>query len=299
MTQKDEHNSQKVKRSTAVAKTWENEEIRAKRQTQHSCTVTVNGKTTHHKSVRAGFIAHGLPAGGHIKFRAIAKAQGVHTFEYNGQSFEFKTSVTKLGTMPEPLRDDKSEGQIPDAADFANKPLGSLIGESVEISTGVKTDVKDINAHLTTIYEIMMHAAGHDLFNATDVRSIYTHIMGPKLKTQLRVFTGKVSRAAIADPEAKLVLEHFHRLQHNLTLLVRDHIANGKNASAFIEAVRLMEQVHIVTWHENYAAMSAKGCYEKAGIELVDWSDIPEDVRQNLFKAKLRGAVSNAKQFDC
>jgi len=63
----------------------------------------------------------------------------------------------------------------------------------------------------------------------------------------LRTFTGKVSRAAVADPEAKLILEHVHRLQHKLTLLVAEHMKTGPDAVAFIKAVRHMEQVLIVT----------------------------------------------------
>ncbi|MDR5785285.1 hypothetical protein P9281_01765 [Caballeronia sp. LP003] len=86
-------------------------------------------------------------------------------------------------------------------------------------------------------------------------------------------------------------------LQHKLTLLVADHMKKGPDVAGFIETVRRMEQVHIVTFEENYAAHRAKGCYDTAGIELLDWLDLPENVRRTLYRRKPHGAVSNAKQF--
>lgn len=255
-------------RAAGTARTWDDEEVRRKRLTRHKCTVAYDGITTEHDSVLAGFRAYGLPDANHIPFRISAKKNGEAIFEHEGKSYVFKTYPKESGVTPKPK--ERKNG----------KP-----GEQM------------INEQLATAYGVMMHAAGTGLFNATDARAIYTHVIGTKLKMHLRTFTGKVSRAAAADPEAKLILEHFHRLQHRLTVLVADHMKNGPDAAAFIEAVRQMEQVHIVTFDENYAAHRAKGCYDTAGIELLDWQDLPEEVRRTLYRRKLRGAVSNAKQF--
>jgi hypothetical protein len=179
----------------------------------------------------------------------------------------------------------------------AREPRPRRAGRKPTQPKNAKPDEQTINEQLATCYEVMMYAAGTALFNATDARTIYSHVIGPKLKMHLRTFTGKVSRAAAADPEAELRLEHFHRLQYRLTELVADHMKNGPDADAFIKAVRHMEQVHIVTFDENYAARRSKGCYDAAGIELLDWQDLPEDVRRTLYRRKLRGAVWNAKQF--
>ncbi|KXU96163.1 hypothetical protein CR51_23580 [Caballeronia megalochromosomata] len=199
------------------------------------------------------------------------------TLEHEGKSYVFRTFPKDAGIVPKPEE---------------SKPSQELKGRK-----DAKSGEQTVDEQLAIVYGVMMHAAGTGLFNATKARAIYSHVMASQLKMQLRTFTGKVSRAAAADPEGKLILEHFHRIQHKLTLLVADHIKNGSNVGAFIEAVRRMEQVHIVTFEENYAAHRAKGCYDTAGIELVDWLDLPENVRQTLYRRKLHGAVSNAKQF--
>ncbi|TCK32785.1 hypothetical protein B0G84_8667 [Paraburkholderia sp. BL8N3] len=264
-------------RAAGNAKTWDDDGVRLKRLTRHSCTVTCDGVTTEHDSVHAGFKAYGLPDGSHIPFRIKAKNDGVAIFEHEGKSYAFKT--------------------FPKESSIIAKPKESKAPTTLKQPKSAKAGEQTIDEQLTTVYAVIMHAAGTGLFNATKARAIYSHVMASKLKMHLRTFTGKVSRAAAADPEAKLVLEHFHRLQHKLTLLVADHIKNGPDAAAFIEAVRHMEQVHIVTFEENYAAHRAKGCYDTASIELLDWLDLPEDVRRTLYRRKLHGAVSNAKQF--
>ncbi|WP_144063457.1 hypothetical protein [Caballeronia insecticola] len=264
-------------RAAQTAKTWENENVRRERLTRHTCTVTCNGITTEYDSVHAGFKAHGLPTGSHIAFRKEAKTVGHATFEHEGKFYLFKT-------FPK-------DSAIVSKADKSEPP--HKINEWKNAKSGEQT----VDEQLAIVYRVMMYAAGTGLFNATKTRAIYSHVMASKLKMQLRTFTGKVSRAAAADPEAKLILEHFHRLQHKLTLLVAEHMKNGPDVAAFIEAVRRMEQVHIVTFEENYAAHRAKGCYVTAGIDLLDWLDLPEDVRRTLYWRKLHGAVSNAKQF--
>jgi len=264
-------------RAAGTARTWDDDEVRRKRLTRHSCTVTCDGVTTEHESVHAGFKAYGLPAGSHIPFRIKAKNDGVAIFKHEGKSYVFTTFPRELSIIAKP-----KELKAP---------------KKLKQPTNAKPGEQTIDEQLATVYAVMMHAAGTGLFNATKARAIYSHVMASKLKMHLRTFTGKVSRAAAADPDAKLVLEHFHRLQHKLTLLVADHIKNGPDAAAFIKAVRNMEQVHIVTFEENYAAHRAKGCYDTAGIELLDWLDLPEDVRRTLYRRKLHGAVSNAKRF--
>ncbi|SPB14311.1 hypothetical protein NOV72_01561 [Caballeronia novacaledonica] len=263
-------------RAAGTARTWDDENVRRKRITRHTCTVTCNGVTTEHDSVHAGFKAYGLPTGSHISFRSRAKIDGMATLEHEGLTYLFKTFPKDSNIVPTPSEPKASQ---------------QLKGGNL------KGDEQTADEQLAIVYGVMMHAAGTGLFNATKARAIYSHVMASKLKMQLRTFTGKVSRAAAADPEAKLILEHFHRIQHRLTLLVADHMKSGPDVAAFIEAVRRMEQVHIVTFEENYAAHRAKGCYDAAGIELLDWVDLPEDVRRTLYNRKLKGSVSNAKQY--
>jgi len=277
-----QENTRRV-RAAGTARTWDDEEVRRKRLTRHFCTVTCDGVTTEHDSVHAGFKAYGLPDGSHIPFRIKAKNAGEAIFEHEGKSYVFKTFTKESSISPKPKE--------------LTAPKESTAPKKLKESKKLKPSEETINEQLATAYGVMMHAAGTGLFSATDARAIYSHVIGTKLKMHLRTFTGKVSRAAAADPEAKLILEHFHRLQHKLTVLVADHMKNGPDAAAFIEAVRRMEQVHIVTFEENYAAHRAKGCYDTAGIELLDWLDLPVDVRRTLYKRKLHGAVSNAKQF--
>lgn len=59
-------------RSEAIAKTWLDEEVRAKRSTRH--IVKVDG--VEYRSVRAAFVALNLPLKEHIKFRMELKVEG-------------------------------------------------------------------------------------------------------------------------------------------------------------------------------------------------------------------------------
>src|SRR5688500_12927399 len=98
-------------------------------------------------------------------------------------------------------------------------------------------------------------------------RAWYTHVRVQPLRRQVRRFTGKVSRAAATDESATLRLEHFKRLQTTLTQLVARHLKTGtRNAAEFIRVILEYEQVHVVTFDENYAARKAKGDYMLAGI---------------------------------
>ncbi|MFJ2482335.1 hypothetical protein ACIOWE_18850 [Pseudomonas sp. NPDC087598] len=154
-----------------------------------------------------------------------------------------------------------------------------------------------LNDTLTKCYDVMMYAAKSGAFNPTAVRGIYTHIIGPGLRRRICMFTGKVSSAALANLEGELVLEHFHRIQHELTKLIGRHMAEGENCQEFIDAIYLMEKVHIVTKRENYNAMKAKGCYTTANIELLDWSELSLEVKGFLRKRMLRSRVANITEF--
>jgi len=69
-------------RSTAVAASWSDAGVKAARSQRNG--VLVNGKTEY-KSVRAAFVALGLPIGSHIKFRMKLKADG--KAEFDGHEF--------------------------------------------------------------------------------------------------------------------------------------------------------------------------------------------------------------------
>ena len=111
------------------------------------------------------------------------------------------------------------------------------------------------------------------------------------------MFSGKVSRLSLV-PDATLRLEHFMRMQTTLTQLVDRHVRSGVHDKAeFLRILVDCEQVHIVTFQENYAAMKADGNYRKAKIQLVAWKSIPLESRQFLWKRMLRGKVANAADF--
>ena len=66
----------------------------------------------------------------------------------------------------------------------------------------------------------------------------------------------------------------------------------------FFQKVTNCEQVHIVTFQENYDVRKSGGDYVKAGISLVDWTDIAPEIQRELFTKVLRGRVSNAEDFE-
>jgi len=129
-------------------------------------------------------------------------------------------------------------------------------------------------------------------------RGWYTHVVAGRLSRRIRHFSGKVSREAISHPNATLRLEHHARIQTKLTHLVEAHLKRKRpNPQEFIRVVLECENVHIVTFAENYAAMRNDGNYRRAGIKLVDWRAIPEPRRRTLWTKMLRGKVANASQF--
>lgn len=156
----------------------------------------------------------------------------------------------------------------------------------------------DLRERLESIYEEVMWLARRPHVSAGCARAWYTHIMAEGVKRRLRLFTGKVSRTAVDTPDAVLRLEHYLRIQTALTQFVERHKALAKPKPAeFLKLLIAYEQVHIVTFSENYAAMTAGGDYKLAGIKLVAWRSIPRERRSELWKQMLRGKVANANDF--
>jgi len=132
----------------------------------------------------------------------------------------------------------------------------------------------DPAAMLTAVYEEVMWLARRPNTSPSSARAWYTHIASFRLRRYLRRFSGQVSRRAL-EPGAVLRLEHFKRLQTTLTKLVAEHVKRGiPDPQEFVRIVTECEQVHIVTFLENYEARKAGGDYLKAGILLLDWKDV-------------------------
>jgi len=156
-----------------------------------------------------------------------------------------------------------------------------------------------IDEKLEICYEIIMQAARAQLLNARGVRTGYTHWLGPELKKEVRIFSGYVSQRAIDNgTHIGLVLEHYLRIQTELTALIAKHLEAGENSEEFVNEVKRLEQVHIVTKEENtmLRRKAISGNYEKAGIELIPWSNVPAE-SLGFLRRKLQGAVANAQEF--
>ncbi len=158
---------------------------------------------------------------------------------------------------------------------------------------------QELHNDLVSIYEEIMWLSNRRNVTPSRARAWYTHVMAESVKRRVRMFTGQVSVSAAADPAHRLRLEHFKRIQTTLTNLVQRHNASKLHSpSEFVETVRECEQVHIVTFEENYAAMRAKGDYAKAGIHLIPWEKVPSaEKKQLLWSKMLRGKVANAAAF--
>ena len=151
---------------------------------------------------------------------------------------------------------------------------------------------------LECVYGQMMWLAKQPDETPSLARAWYTHVWAGKFAGRVRHFTGKVFRAAAADSDADLRLEHYLRIQTKLTKLVERHLRSKRPAPAgFVRLVLECERVHIVTRDENYAAMRADGDYRAAGIRLVSWGSLPEATRQALWKKMLRRRVANADEY--
>ncbi len=75
--------------AAAIAKSWTNPDVYNKRLQRDGVAVTVNGKSSEFKSVRAAFAAFNLPDSKHIRFRMKLKEAKSATFEWAGQSYRF------------------------------------------------------------------------------------------------------------------------------------------------------------------------------------------------------------------
>ena len=155
----------------------------------------------------------------------------------------------------------------------------------------------DVEARLRSIYEEVMWLARRPNTTTSMARAWYTHVAGVRLATKLRLFSGLVSKAAIAEEGVTWRLEHFKRIQTTLTQLVERHLAEGDDPEEFLRTIVDCEEVHLVTFHENYAAMSAKGDYAAAGIQLVPWKKVPPELQRLLWSKCLRGRVANASAY--
>jgi len=156
----------------------------------------------------------------------------------------------------------------------------------------------DIREDLARVYEEIMWLSARPNVTPSVARSWYTHATSERLKKHVRRFTGFASQRSVESDE-DLRLEHYLRIQSQLTKLVQSHKEKGTNCpDAFVELILECEQVHIATKAENYAAMKAKGDYSLAGISLVAWEDIDPERRRFLWRRMLRGRVSNYKKYD-
>lgn len=156
----------------------------------------------------------------------------------------------------------------------------------------------ELEARLRSVYEEMMWLARRPDTTASMARAWYTHVAGGRLATKLRRFSGLVSKAAIAEEGVTWRLEHFKRIQTTLTKLVECHRLTGADdATEFIRTIVECEQVHLVSFHENYAAMVAGGDYAAAGINLVEWAEVPPELQRHLWAKILKGRVANAHAF--
>ncbi len=113
------------------------------------------------------------------------------------------------------------------------------------------------------------------------------------------MFSGYVSEEAIENrTHIGLVLEHYLRIQTELTALIRRHMVDGENPEEFVSEVKRLEQVHIVTKRENNLLRTnrIRGNYQEAGIKLVHWVEVPPESLEYL-RRKLRGQVANFEKF--
>lgn len=144
-----------------------------------------------------------------------------------------------------------------------------------------------------------MMVAKSGMLNAQGVRTGYTHWIGPEIANAVRMFSGFASQNAVSNgTHIGLVFEHYLRLQTKLTQLMKKHIDLSENVNEFIREVKRLEQVHIVTRKENniLRRKSMNGDYDKAGIKLIHWNDIPKSNR-SFLKKKLSGKVANEDSF--
>lgn len=80
--------------------------------------------------------------------------------------------------------------------------------------------------------------------------------------------------------------------------MIQKHIAQGEKIDEFISEVKRLEPFHIVLSEENDVLKKEdiSADYTKAGIELIQWSDIPEQNKKHLLQ-ELTCQVANKNQF--
>ena len=155
-----------------------------------------------------------------------------------------------------------------------------------------------LEERLLSVYSEIIWLARRPNVSPSMARAWYTHVCAPHLARRVRMFSGQISSLAAELPEETLRLEHHHRIQRTLTSLVARHIAEDLfDPAEFIQTVIRCENVHIVTFRENYDVLKAKGDYISAGVNLVSWQSIRSETRELLWNKMLKGRVANALEF--
>lgn len=76
--------------SDNVRRTWTDPSVSVARNTRSGVRVTLDGRTTEHRSTFAAFVDYELPESKHVKFRAELKKAGKLTFMFEGAAHEFE-----------------------------------------------------------------------------------------------------------------------------------------------------------------------------------------------------------------
>ena len=152
---------------------------------------------------------------------------------------------------------------------------------------------------LIAIYEDLLWLVGRKHVTPAGARVWYTAVWAVSMRTKVRVFSGRVSRAALQDIKGNLCLEHYNRLSAALTSLLKRHITEQINDPAdFVLLIEECEKVNITTSAENRVVQARSGDYNAAGIQLVEWRDLSPDQQSILWCKRLRGKVSNAHEYE-
>jgi hypothetical protein len=156
-----------------------------------------------------------------------------------------------------------------------------------------------IIAKLTAIYEDLIWLSRRPHVTQARARAWYSAVWSEALKRNVRLFSGRVSRAALEDINGTLCLEHYKRLSASLTDLLKKHSSNNHPYSPeeFIKLIEDCERVNITTAKENRNVQTKNGNYADAGIELVEWVSIPREDQILLWKCWLKNKVSNAAEY--
>lgn len=76
--------------AAAIADSWGDPEVAAARLTRNGVTVTVDGNTSEHRSVREAFCHYRLPDERHIRFRILLKQFQARDFIHNDKVYAFE-----------------------------------------------------------------------------------------------------------------------------------------------------------------------------------------------------------------